>query len=62
MHYHDSPPFGNTTIYINGHPSNIGHEHHHDSQPHLGNFFQSVLAQLAGGLTAGRGGGAQFPL
>lgn len=54
--------FGNTTIFIGGGPSpNDGHDPSGNAD--LGNFFQSVLTQLATGLTGGGGGGgAHFPL
>lgn len=59
MQFHSSSPYGNTTIFIggSGHPTNDG-AHQHES-PDLGTFFQTVIAQIAGG---GGGGGPQFPL
>jgi hypothetical protein len=57
-HFHGSTPFGNTTIYIgSGHPTHNG-AHQHDNAD-MGTFFQTVLAQLAGGMIAG---GGQYPL
>jgi len=55
IHFHGSTPFGTTTIFIGGghHPTHNGN-HQHPS-PDIGTFFQTVLAQLAGG------GGPQFP-
>jgi hypothetical protein len=56
MHYHGSTPFGNTSVFIGGHPTNNGDDH----QPDMGTFFQTVFAQLTGGLSGG--GGGQYPL
>ncbi|CAF0923052.1 unnamed protein product [Adineta steineri] len=58
---HGATPFGNTTIVIGGGQSpNDGHNPHGNGD--LGNFLQTVLTQLAGGLTGGGAvGGAPFP-
>ncbi|CAF4589984.1 unnamed protein product, partial [Rotaria magnacalcarata] len=50
--FHGSTPFGSTTIFIGGgHPSNNANQ---TNNPDIGNFFQTVFTQLAGG--------PQFPL
>ncbi len=54
---HRGMPFGNTTIFIGGGPStNDGNDA--SGNVDLGNFLQTVLGQLAGGLT----GGGHLPL
>ncbi|CAF1241449.1 unnamed protein product [Rotaria magnacalcarata] len=45
--FHGSTPFGSTTIFIGGgHPSNNANQ---TNNPDIGNFFQTVFTQLAGG-------------
>ena len=54
---HSGAPFGNATIVIGGGPSpNDGNNPNGD----LGNFLQTILTQLTGGLAGA--GGPQFPL
>ncbi len=56
---HGGAPFGNTTIFIGGGPAqNNGQDP--NGNVDLGNFLQTILTQLAGGLTGGAGG--HFPL
>jgi hypothetical protein len=58
MQFHGSTPFSNTTIFIGGNqPTNNDIEE--TGAAEIGTFFQTVLAQLAGGLV---GGAAQPPL
>ncbi len=60
---HNVPPFGNTTIFIGGGQSpNDGNNP--NGNVDIGNFLQTILTQLAGGLTGGGGGGGvgHFPL
>ncbi|CAF1442008.1 unnamed protein product [Adineta ricciae] len=51
--FHNSSPFGNTTIFIGGgHPGN-SHVHRYENQD-MGMFFQNVLQQI-GGVIVGAG-------
>jgi hypothetical protein len=53
-----STPFGNTTIFIGGGQTpNDGNDP--NGHGDIGNFLQTILTQLAGGLTGGAGG--HFP-
>ncbi|CAF3328368.1 unnamed protein product [Rotaria socialis] len=56
---HGGAPFGNATIVIgNGPSANDGNNTNGNGD--LGNFLQTILTQIAGGLGGG-GGGPQFP-
>jgi len=58
VQFHGSTPFGNTTIFIGGHPPNpLNPRYHQNNDPDMGTVFQTVLAQLVGG-----GGSQQYPL
>lgn len=58
---HGGAPFGNATIVIgNGPSANDGNNTNGNGD--LGNFLQTILTQIAGGLGGGGGGGPQFPL
>jgi len=56
---HGTMPMGHTTIVFRGQGPNDGMDQHHgNGVVDLGTFFQTVLAQLTGGLT---GGSQQIP-
>ncbi|CAF3703777.1 unnamed protein product [Adineta steineri] len=59
--YHTSLPMGNTTIFIGGGGGNnpTHNTAHLNDNTDIGTFFQTVLAQLAGGLVGG--GASQSP-